>query len=383
MPDSLRPEPIEPLDEFLRACARVEVDAEDRARIVAAGARIQEWSEITMAADRHGLAPLVWQHARASGVDLSSARQSLGAVVLRHRDLGRAQADGLGEIVDALDRAGIDHLLLKGAILAHVLYPRSDLRPMSDLDILVRPADARHALEVTGRLGFDAGSGPAPAQRFHHHLPMATRRRDGLTVGVEIHTNALSHDQPMALRLGSLSQPPRECMIGGRRLRSLGHVDMLVHLSRHVLEPRQQTRLLNVADLVGYAAKYASEIDWDFLRQRQPHVVNTLALMHFVTALPEALRALRPAESLGAPRGVGRGLTPLSSLEIRRRGVGRALGDLLYPPEWWLRLYYGVPPHRSLFAVRWQRHPWRIACWITRRVVASAVTRPVRTGEPG
>lgn len=373
MPESLLSERIEPLDEFLRACARVELDEEDRARIVDAAARVRDWSEAATSADQHGLAPLVWHHARASGVDISITEwKQMGALVLRHRALGRAQADALGEIVDALDVAGIDHLILKGAILAHVLYPRPDLRPMSDLDILVAPAYTRRAQAIVGRLGFDAPAGQARrSHRFHHHLPMATRERDGVVVGVEIHADAMSNDQPTSLRLGSLSQPPREFMVAGRGLRSLGHVDMLVHLSRHVLEPRERTRLINVADLVGYAAEYASEIDWEFLHLRHPRVVNGLALMHYVTPLPESLRVLRPPEALSPPPGVGRGFAPLSSVSLGG-GVGRALGDLLYPPEWWMRVYYGVPPHRSLFAVRWGLHLWRVAYWIGRRVVSSA-----------
>jgi hypothetical protein len=192
---------------------------------------------------------------------------------------------------------------------------------------------------------------------------------------VEIHADALSKDQPAALRLGSISQPVREFRFAGRRLRSFGHVDMLVHLSRHVLEPRERTRLVNVADLVGYAAKYASEIDWELLRLRHPRVVNTLSLMHYITPLPESLRALRPPQALSPPAGVGRGFVPLSSVANLGGGVGRALGDLLYPPEWWMRVYYGVPPHRSLFAVRWGPHLWRVACWIGRRVVAAAIPR--------
>ena len=300
--------------------------------------------------------------------------------MLRHRDLGRAQADALDEIVGAIDAAGVEHVLLKGAVLAHVLYPRPDLRPMCDLDILVAPADTGRTLAIVKQLGFDAPSSHARrAHRLHHHLPMATRERDGVVVGVEIHADALSRDQPITLRLGSLSQPPREFVVGGRRLRSLGHVDMLVHLARHVLQPRERTRLIHVADLVGYAARYANEIDWELLQLRHPCVLNALALMHYVTPLPQSLRMLCPSELLSPPRGVGRGFTPLSSVVAPGGGVGRAIGDLLYPPEWWMRVYYGVPPHRSLFAVRWGAHLWRVAYWIGRRIVASAIPRPRKT----
>jgi hypothetical protein len=103
--------------------------------------------------------------------------------------------------------------------------------------------------------------------------------------------------------------------------------------------------------------------------------VNTLALMHYVTPLPEPLVALRPPETVSRPAGVGRGFIPLGSLTLRGRGARGVMQDLLYPPDWWMRTYYGVPPHRSLFAVRWGLHVWRIVYWIGRRLVASSMPR--------
>ena len=371
---SPQPQEPDPLHEFLRACARVDLDHEGRARLLETAGRVRTWNGLAAWAEIPRIDAAALEYAR-TGLVAPSARESkhIAALAIRHADLSRAQAGALGEIVCALDAAGIGHLVLKGAFLAHVLYLRPDLRPMGDLDILVAPADAARAQTTLRQLGFDAPLTPSRStQRFHHHLPIATRHFNGIPVSVEIHRDALSGDDSGTLRLDSLSHPPREITVAGLRLRGFGHVDMLVHLCAHALQPANRTRLIAVADFVGYAARYGTEIDWAFMHSKHPRVVNALALMHYVTPLPASLRTLQPPDEATPPAGVGWGITPLGTVAVRGRGVRRALRDLLYPSEWWMHAYYGVPPQRSLFPVRWGRHLWRIVYWTGRRVFASA-----------
>jgi len=60
-------------------------------------------------------------------------------------------ASTLSDAIDALERAGIDYLLVGG--LAVVALGR--IRHSRDIDLLVRPENARAALEALGKAGFD------------------------------------------------------------------------------------------------------------------------------------------------------------------------------------------------------------------------------------
>ena len=361
-------EPVDPLTLFLRACARIDVDEEARTRLVAAAESVREWRMLAVWAEDHGLSPLVRRHVRRCGVQLPDAvSRQLNAMAVRHRDASRVQTATLLEIVDALDAAGIEHVVLKGAFLAYDIYPDPGLRPLRDLDILVAPGDGPGAQRLLRKLGFDAPL-DGPHQGSHHHLPAATRPQEGYTVSVEVHEDALSHDQPGSLTLHTMSQPPRKTMVGTHRLLAFGHVDMLRHLGAHLLQPRMQTRLLGVADLVEYAARYAHEIDWDVMRRADPRTVNALSMMDYVTPLPAVLEPLRPAAEARPPTGFGRGFPPLSTVSFRGGRVKQPLTDLLYPSEWWMRAYYSIPPGRSLMAVRWGRHLWRLTYWGLRRL---------------
>ena len=78
------------------------------------------------------------------------------ALTIRHRRRNDIYSLGLREILHAFNAAGIDAVVLKGAALAHVLYPAVGLRPMSDIDLLVDPRLTRRAQVLLAELGFAA-----------------------------------------------------------------------------------------------------------------------------------------------------------------------------------------------------------------------------------
>jgi hypothetical protein len=59
----------------------------------------------------------------------------------------------LGRILARLDAVGIPALVVKGAVLAHTLYPSPIDRPIRDVDLRVRPADLRRAADVLAESG--------------------------------------------------------------------------------------------------------------------------------------------------------------------------------------------------------------------------------------
>ncbi|MEQ1728682.1 MAG: nucleotidyltransferase family protein [Vicinamibacterales bacterium] len=320
------------------------------------------------AVEAHGLSPLLRRRLRALELSVPDAlAQSLTALAVRHREASRVHTSTLVELVGALDARGIETVFLKGAVLAHELYPAPELRPRRDIDVLVAPHDAVAALRVLSELGFE-GFDPSTVPRgHHHHLPGVSARREGFAVAVEVHTDALSHDQLERMPLAAVRHAVRSVPVGGRTVLALGHDDMLRHVAAHLLQPGREPRLINVVDRVEWAAAHEATIDWVRLGRESPRTVITLSLMHYLTALPDTLARLRP--SAPAPDGVGENVPMLSSLEWRLGALPATLGQLLYPSAWWMHGFYGVPPERSLAGVRWSRHAPRAARWVLRRVL--------------
>jgi Uncharacterised nucleotidyltransferase len=69
----------------------------------------------------------------------------------------REQFREIGRIINTLQRAGIDHFLLKGVALASTTYHDPLLRPMQDLDIMIYPREAWRVQRTIYRLGYKHG----------------------------------------------------------------------------------------------------------------------------------------------------------------------------------------------------------------------------------
>jgi hypothetical protein len=356
----------------LRTAARVRFDGRsDRECFASAVAGVRPAQGLAAAAEAHGLTPLLHHHLTQTGTEVPPAdRQQLFAGSVHHRQANAARFAVLGEILDAADGAGLQVLVLKGAALAHTLYPSPSLRPLSDLDLLVEPQAASRMQTLLRDIGFVAP--PTPTDRrlvSHHHLPAAVRRQQQHLVQVEIHTDALSRDTG-SLAMATLSCAPRVVNLPNRTALTLGHADMLYHLCRHAAERATLLRLIWVADVVGYATRYREEIDWTELRARYPFVLNALSLLHLVTPLPDGLLELvRPGQGRGMS-GIGTACRPLTEIMSPGRPLRAMVRDVLAPSDWWLRLHYGVPGDSSLLAVRCARHPARVVHWVVRRFVA-------------
>jgi hypothetical protein len=105
----------------------------------------------------------------------------------------------LRESLQALHNAGIRVMLLKGAALAHTAYGGIRQRPMSDIDLLVDPSNARLARRIMLDTGWREiiGGIPEPVYERHHHLPpMFDARSPDLQL--EIHTALFPERQPFA-----------------------------------------------------------------------------------------------------------------------------------------------------------------------------------------
>ncbi len=318
-------------------------------------------------AESHGVAPLLRHRLKALGVlEGNLLAPLLASLAVRHREASRVQTAALLEIATALDTRGIEAVFLKGAVLAHDLYPSPDLRPRRDIDLLVAPADAVASVATLRDLGYDGGPPDGPASGRHHHLPGLSASRQGFVVAVEVHTDVLSFDQPVRMPLRCVRHSLRRVPVGESSVLALGLDDMLVHVAAHLLQPARETRLINVVDLVEFAVAQRSIIDWDRLRRVSPRTVITLSLMHYLVGLPDVLAWARPLAP--APQGVGTNIPILSSLDWSTTGVWRTLAKLLYPSSWWMHAFYGVAPDRSLAPVRWTRHAPRVAGLLLRRM---------------
>ena len=100
--------------------------------------------EVATASMRHGVLPLVYAGlggANAGDGALEPLRTALAALARTEAAVDTIRVAACKHVLEALHQAGVPALVFKGSALAFSHYPRSDLRPRDDTDLLVEESD--------------------------------------------------------------------------------------------------------------------------------------------------------------------------------------------------------------------------------------------------
>jgi hypothetical protein len=266
--------------------------------------------------------------------------------------------DAAGQLVAALEAAGVPTLVLKGAALVMLHYGDAGSRAMGDVDVLVPPELATRAIELARDEGWHADP-PAPPDLlaiFH-----AWTYSDGGAGMVDLHWRAFPYSRADERDLWENTVPLE---LGAARTRAPCPADQLAHVIGHGLEWNAVSPVRWIPDVVAVLRSPEHEIDWD----RFCSLVT-----HHGFALPAAdmLRYLRESFEPAVPEQVIERLraTPASR---RERRVQEALMGRPYHVRRAIRLHRAA--YRALDApaargarplgfarfvvARWRLHGW-------------------------
>jgi len=246
----------------------------------------------------------------------------------------------LHEALDALTVEGLDCLLLKGAALAHLLYPAPHCRPRGDTDLLFADrATAERAWQVLSALGYQRALG-VQGRYVSHQFACSKRGPNQTTLMLDIHWR-LSNSNFFAQRFSfaDLWAERRPIPALGPRAYALSARHALIHALFHRawhLGEGDPDRLIWLYDMHLLCLSFGDE-DWAaFVEEVQRRGLQPLCLAGlrhlqtvFATAIPPDVDA---ALSAAPPRGL------LNQMHLLQPGLRRKLADLMSLPNWRQRL---------------------------------------------
>jgi Uncharacterised nucleotidyltransferase len=200
-----------------------------------------DWPDLTAdelrAVVEHGMAPLVYAHAR-----LPQLREQ----AIRAAAYEPLRAADLDDVLTALAARGIEPLILKGTALAYDIYSAPELRPRSDTDLLIASKHVAAMRETMLSLGFDEH----PSSGDEHGLRQAVFLREPGMV-YDVHwsaTNIPAFDA--ALRYDDLRTRAIAIPALGPHARGLSHPDALLLACVHrIAHHHDSDRLIWLADI--------------------------------------------------------------------------------------------------------------------------------------
>jgi hypothetical protein len=139
----------------------------------------------------------------------------------------------VADLLEQLTDAGIEAIVLKGLALASTSYPDPALRPMADVDLLVRPRALDASIRILDADGWIPRA-PLPQNHIRRRRELDRRGPSGEKLDLHWHLHpafigagdGISDDEPFFTR----SRPLR---VGLATARMLGHTDSFLHVLVH------------------------------------------------------------------------------------------------------------------------------------------------------
>jgi hypothetical protein len=232
-----------------------------------------EWLRFIDFSSKHGIAPLLYHAIKdlPQGILSENILHSLRNIYLRSAHRNVLLYHELSKVLRALREVEIPVILLKGACLAEEVYGNIALRPMGDVDLLVKKEDMTNAVRVLSKLGYSAryDFSIEDENAVYHHLPPLTGPKK---LTIEVHWNIVDFEHFYVLEENEVENlwiRARPLVIGGAPVLMLSPEDLLLHLCLHLsLQHLFDMRLRGFLDLERVVKCYRNAIDWESLWER-------------------------------------------------------------------------------------------------------------------
>lgn len=259
-----------------------------------------DWDEVWTLAASERVAPLLYHTTRHHPI-LPEWMLLLGReAYLEAGLLNTLRLKELSTLLSEFALNGIDVILLKGAALVERIYGNIALRPMVDVDLLVRREHVRPALASLQAAGYQSSGAeirPDTALDFENELLLW--KQDRVEWVTELHWSLF--DSPYyqhRLPEATLWASAVEFQMDDQPARVLSPELELLHLCGHLTLHHRGQGLLWWNDIAEVIHADSPRLNWDKLLQQAAELDLVLPLQHILPEVARGWRAPVPPEAL-------------------------------------------------------------------------------------
>lgn len=258
-----------------------------------------DWDELIRQSRRHSVTPLLYYRIKAIDPPPSipaQVIQKLRKIYLFSAESNMKRYHELSKWLRSIQNEGIQVIVLKGAVLAELVYPNIALRPMFDVDLLIKAEDFWRIDEILSGAGFRSDKGTLLSKRHVYwvrHIVYMSK-----AIQLELH--------PKIYELPNLRPwtNAAHAKIASVDTLVLGPEDLLLHACIHLLDHmyiREDLSgyLIWWYDIASILEFYQEELNWDYvMRVVREHEIEA-SINRVLRATSEWAGSYVPAEVLG------------------------------------------------------------------------------------
>ncbi len=262
-----------------------------------------DWQPILDLARQQNLLPILYHRIQAAGLCdevPAEIRSILHGQYLRSAARGIRINRQFDAILDELNSANLPVIPLKGMYLMQAIYQNPALRPMGDIDLLIKTQDSPMVVAILRSLGYQAVRPYIlrSEYRFHRHLPSFVKQG---AIPIEVHNALQEPGDPYDIDSLSLWNRSNELYQGNYVMKALDLYDMLQYLCINVaFHDLFRAGLMGLYDLGTVITHFEGVWDWDELYKRCM-AWRTNHLVHITLSLARGLLGVNiPTEFLSS-----------------------------------------------------------------------------------
>ena len=284
------------------------------------------WEGVLAVVKHHGLIPIFYH--TLTRQDLNERVPSKVMEELKEGYLGSAAhtlfyEDFFKTLFPSFQEAGIPFVLIKGPSMAYEFYHPVEMRPYSDIDLVIQDGDYEGAKSVLSGLGMKVTDPEREGirKKYFNSVPFSKPGEETILLDLHWETLMISWNRQPFLRGREVWEHIRWIRVSDLRLPVL-QPQMLIHyLCLHLALHHQFGNLLTLCDLDLAIRKLGREVDWDRILQQAVGLKIKKPIyysLRLASALLETPVPISILQSLRSSR-VEEALLPFEFLIFRKR----------------------------------------------------------------
>jgi hypothetical protein len=262
---------------------------------------IADWHNVVQQAVRQGVAPLLYQRLKIfnTGILVPTAiMEKLREAYLHSVERNVRLFHELSQVLRVFQNNDIPVIVLKGIHLAKFVYDNIALRPMSDVDLLVRKIDLSRVEEKLIELNYHSQKpirNEEECKSFQHLAPYVKQN----AFPIEIHWTITRPSRNFTIDAASdLWERSRSVTIDDVKSLVLSPEDLLLHLCFHTSYHGFRFGLRSICDISEIIRQYRNEINWEQVQLRASNWKMVKYIYISLYLAKELLEAAVPDEVL-------------------------------------------------------------------------------------
>jgi len=239
---------------------------------------------------KHKTAPLVLKNIKDSGIECkvnAKVYEIIKGLAYRAATKNIMSIERFRSIASSLKNAGIDFIPLKGLSLCCRVYKDDGLRPMDDIDILIKEEDLRKAKDILFTCGLEPERteyqslihAALEAYSSKEWIESASERTDEVHFRdfndgfmIDLHWNLMVIGSKRQFDMKKIWGRGVEGNVSGIPCRFLSPEDELLHLIFHLIEKHLMkgnggVRLIWFVDIVHFLTVFQDKLDWSYIER--------------------------------------------------------------------------------------------------------------------